>query len=169
MSGLIEEAKRGGREALEKIVRLHYPAIHAFCARRLGPDRASDAAQETFVTMQKSIRRYRGEAPLESWLFGIAHRVSSRIASKSQRELAGVEAWIDPAAPSHENDVADRDALNRALAGLSEEHRLSVLMHEVEGRTYAEIGAILGVPEGTVKSRLHHAFSALRLALKEEN
>jgi RNA polymerase sigma-70 factor (ECF subfamily) len=168
MSELIREAQAGRREALDEIVRRHYPAVHGFCARRLGPDLAADAAQETFVTMQKSVGRFRGDSSFETWLLGIAHNVSRKIGARSRREFAQAADWLYPEAPSHEADVVRRDALARAMAGLSEEHRTAVLMHEVEGRTYAEIGRILGVPEGTVKSRLHHAFRALRQTLIEE-
>jgi RNA polymerase sigma-70 factor (ECF subfamily) len=64
-----------------------------------------------------------------------------------------------------EGAIVDRQALKDALSTLSEDHREVVLLHEVEGLTYQEAAEVLGVPEGTVKSRLHHAFLNLRRAL----
>ena len=62
----------------------------------------------------------------------------------------------------------DAHRLNLALRNLSEDHRQVVLLHELDGLTYEEIGQALGIPVGTVKSRLHHAFQNLRVALFEE-
>ena len=66
---------------------------------------------------------------------------------------------------SHEAVTIDRHALQNALRKLSDEHKEVVLLREIEGLTYEEAAVVLGVPAGTVKSRLHHAFCHLRRAL----
>lgn len=148
------------------IARDHYEAVFRFCARRVGADRAPDVAQETFITAQKALSKFRGESTLRTWLFGIAHNECRRVFRKQKLEPIMIE--IDPASPSGgegEQALIDREALRLAMASLSQEHREVVLLHEIEGMTYEEIGEILGVPTGTVKSRLHHAFLNLRKAL----
>lgn len=72
---------------------------------------------------------------------------------------------MDTPAPAIEANLVDGHLLKSALESLSDEHREVVLLHEVEGLRYAEIAVITGVPEGTVKSRLHHAFRHLRTHL----
>lgn len=161
----IQSAARGDREAAGALVREHYADVYRFCARRLGPDWAADAAQETFVTMTRSLRKFEGRSDFRTWLFGIAHRQCLAMARRLRRDPAPLEAWADAAAPSGPCPI-EAESLRTALAGLSREHREAVLLHEVDGLTYDEIAAVLGVPAGTVKSRLHYAFAALRRTLE---
>ncbi|MBS1721495.1 MAG: RNA polymerase sigma factor [Armatimonadetes bacterium] len=162
MDGRIEQAKRGDRDALESLVREHYARVFSFCARRLGDDLAQDAAQETFVTMQRSLKRFEAKSSFETWLLGIAHNQCRNLARKKRSAPLPLEPWIEGSYVAAEDSAIDREALRCAMQKLSEEHREVVLLHEVEGLRYAEIAEILSVPEGTVKSRLFHAFSHLR-------
>ncbi|MCG9896218.1 MAG: sigma-70 family RNA polymerase sigma factor [Fimbriimonadaceae bacterium] len=165
MDEIIRKAAGGDQESLARLVRLHYEAVCRFCMRRLGPDLGQDAAQETFVLMQKRLPSYRGEARFSTWLLGIAHNQVRATARKRRREALPLEDWFPAPGPNPEEQGSDRAALHSALSALTSEHREVVLMHEVEGLTYAEIAGIIGVPEGTVKSRLHHAFARLRTAM----
>jgi RNA polymerase sigma-70 factor, ECF subfamily len=151
------------------IAREHYDAVFRFCARRVGPDRAADTAQETFLTAQKALPKFRGESSVSTWLFGIAHNECRRICRKER--LSPVTLEMDPQHASSENSeqsIVDRQALTEAMQRLSPEHREVVILHELDGLTYEEAARILGVPEGTVKSRLHHAFLNLRRSLAPE-
>lgn len=164
MDGRIEEARRGNRDALGSLVREHYARVYRFCARRIGDDLGQDAAQETFVTMQRSLKRYQERSSFETWLLGIAHNHCRNLARKRRLDPLPLDAWFEATA-GPDTSAIDREILRCALSRLSEEHREVVLLHEVEGLRYAEIGEVLGVPEGTVKSRLHHAFLNLRKQL----
>ncbi len=161
----IASAQRGNREALAELVREHYAEVFRFIARRVGTDLAEDAAQETFVTVQHQIKRLREPAKFRTWLLSIAHNHARNAARKAKRETP-MDLWT--AAPSAEGATLDREVLRSALQALSEEHRQVVVMHELEGLRYAEIAEVLGIPEGTVKSRLHHAFVQLRARLTGE-
>ncbi len=152
---------------MEALVQEHYALVARFCMRRLGPDHGPDAAQETFVQMTKAIKRYREDARFETWLLGIAHNICRREARRRKKEIAVPDDWIDSGISDSSRQIVDREALKQALSKLSEEHREAVLLHEVEGLKYREIADLLGVPEGTVKSRIHHAFQHLRSNLKE--
>lgn len=154
---------------MERIVRLYYDDVWRFCARRLGPDQAPDAAQETFVTAQKRLQDFEGRSELKTWLFGIALNHCRNLARKKRPEVP--VDWLadspgEPTASGLDDQVADRQALACALGKLSAEHREVVLLHEVDGLTYQEAADLLGIPVGTVKSRLHHAFLNLRNALQ---
>ncbi len=141
----------------------YYDAIYRFCVRRVGIDNAADVTQETFITAQVALKRYRGESSLITWLFGIAHNECRRFIRRNRLLPPLLE--LDIPVASGEGNWIDRACLQEAITKLSPEHREVVLLHEVEGLTYEEAATVLGVPVGTVKSRLHHAFLHLRKAL----
>jgi len=165
MEAQITRASCGDREALAEIVVEYYPAVYRFCARRVGPELGQDAAQETFLAAQKVLSRYDGTSTLLTFLLGVAHNQCRNLARKNRMEISFDSVWPTGSTEDVEQRAIDRHELNRALRCLSLEHREAVVMHEIEGLTYDEIAAVLKVPSGTVKSRLHHAFLALRQKL----
>jgi RNA polymerase sigma-70 factor (ECF subfamily) len=167
MDDQIKEAQRGSREALNRLIADHYAAVYRFCARRLGEELAKDAAQDVFLTMQKNLKTYQGASAFSTWLFGIAHNRTRELIRSKKKEPLPLSEWLaDGSGPAEEGLIA-KESLRQALASLSEDHRQVVLMHEIEGFKYCEIAGILSIPEGTVKSRLHHAFLSLRRSLCE--
>jgi RNA polymerase sigma-70 factor, ECF subfamily len=145
------------------LARQHYDAVFRFCARRVGQDHAADAAQETFLTAQRALRNFRGESSVSTWLFGIANNECRRLLRKGRS--APVQLLLDlaeDASVESEQSLVDREALSQAMLKLSQEHREVVILHELDGLTYEEAAVVLGIPVGTVKSRLHHAFLNLR-------
>lgn len=170
MDALLQRAAAGDRDAMAALVGEHYPAVYRFCARRIGPELAQDAAQETFLTAQKSLKRFQGNSTITTWLFGIANNHCRNLARKNRMEITYNEPWRAMADETTvgESSLVDREALRAALAKLSPEHREVVMLHEVEGLTYDEAAHVIGVPVGTVKSRLYHAFLNLRKTLCPE-
>jgi len=160
----VTQAQSGDREAMARLIEANYDAVFRFCARRIGPESAADAAQETFLTAHKAIRKFRGESSLRTWLFGIAHNHCRHLSRKNRTESWD---WTMETNGSHnpEGGLIDRQALRAAMQTLTAEHREVVLLHEVDGLTYEEAAKVLGIPVGTVKSRLHHAFLRLRATL----
>lgn len=147
---------------IEALAETHYDSVWQFCYRRVGTTLAADATQDTFLTALRRKDTYRGDAEPKIWLFGIAHNVcrNLRRAHKSESPLT------DHADPGDRVDtIHTRGALVTALERLSPEHREVVVLHELDSLSYSEIAAVLGVPPGTVKSRLHHAFLNLRKLL----
>jgi RNA polymerase sigma-70 factor, ECF subfamily len=149
------------------IAREHYDTVYRFCARRVGIDAAADTAQETFLTAQKALPKFRGASSLSTWLLGIAHNECRRMARRRRCEPPTIELVEQGSSEHHEETIINRHALQQALAKLTPEHREVVLLHEVEGLSYEEAALVLGIPVGTVKSRLHHAFANLRKSLSE--
>ncbi len=147
------------------LVRDHYDLVFNFCARRLGPDAAADAAQDTFVTAHRALRRYEGRSSVTTWLLGIANNECRRLWRIRTRTGPTVQLEDASATEGQENAIVNRHALQEALNGLTAQHREVILLHEVEGPRYEEIATLLHIPIGTVKSRLFNAFVALRKAI----
>ena len=142
---------------------------------------AEDIAQEVYVTVWKSIDTYRGEAKLSTWLLRIAaNHAKNRIKYLARRatdkggldeapesamaDLGKAPAQAHVSSPEAALEAAERGtALEQAIASLDEDHRLGLVLRDIEELAYEEICVITGLPEGTVKSRIHRA----RLALKE--
>lgn len=147
------------------IVRQHYADVFRFCSRTLDAQTAEDAAQETFVTAQRLLRSFRGDSSLKTWLLGIAINIC-RNERRKRKPTLPLQEWDQQNDPSQ--SLIEAQALRDALAQLDEAHRDTVILHEMEGLTYEECGKALGVPAGTVKSRLHFAFAKLRSLLMEK-
>jgi RNA polymerase sigma-70 factor (ECF subfamily) len=142
---------------------------------------AEDIAQEVFVTVWKSIESFRAEAKLSTWLLRIAaNHAKNRIKYLARRatdkggldeapesalaDLGKAPAQSHFSSPEAALEAAERgDALERAISDLDEDQRLVLVLRDIEELSYDEICEITGLPEGTVKSRIHRA----RLALKE--
>jgi RNA polymerase sigma factor (sigma-70 family) len=149
----------------------HYPAIHAYVARRAGADVADDVASATFLEAFASRRRYDQAKPsARPWLYGIA---TNLLRHHRRAEVRRIEGWARAAAASPDldppADVAARlDAqaakplLAHALARLSAADRDTLLLYAWEDLSYAEIASALAVPIGTVRSRLNRARRELR-------
>lgn len=153
----------GNRLDIAELASRYYDDVWRFCARQVGPELGSDAAQETFITAMRRLDSFKAESTVKTWLFGIALNQCRNLRRKTGREEP--VDWIEPT-PSLRADnpelAIDREALRVALLKLSEEHREAVLLHELEGLTYQEIAEVVGVPVGTVKSRISNAFDRLR-------
>lgn len=164
MDQVAQRAASGDREAMAEIVRLFYSDVYRFCSRLVGLDGADDAAQETFIIALKRVRDFRGDSSLKTWLLGIALNVTRNLSRK--KTTLPLADWDYPASDDPSDQLIGAEELRRALAKLSPEHREAVILHEMEGLTYDECGEILGVPAGTIKSRLFHAFRQLRTHLQ---
>ena len=131
---------------------------------------AEDALQDCFVAVYRGLAGFRGEARLSTWVYRIA--VRSALATKARRPhtslVDGVETPSAEAGP--EDLAASRQQLRKldaALERLSSEHRVVLSLFALDGLDHAEIAAILGVPAGTVWSRLHLARKRLNALLAE--
>lgn len=120
---------------------------------------AEDAVQETFLAVHRGLAGFRGDARLSTWIWRIAIRAALR--ARTRRATASGEPLdAEPAAPSRCNPAIvrdERDRLHAALAALSADHRVVIALFAIEGLSHKEIAALLGVPEGTIWSRLHLA------------
>jgi len=116
---------------------------------------AEEVVQETMVAVWNGSRTFRGTAQVSTWIFGIARNQAH---SLLRRESRGERVPDEPAVlPDPAEQVEVQDRVLAAVEGLPEEQREVVFLAFYEGLSYREIARILGVPEGTVKSRMYHA------------
>ncbi len=180
---LVEAFRQGRPGAFDAIVRAHQDRIYSFCLRMLSDrEEAQDAAQEVFLSAWRNLSGFRGESALSTWLVRIAtNRCLNRIRqrnARTEREVrpgsaAGEEEDLPFQPEGKEEDRPERvvqnaelrTILERALGRLDPETRSLVLLSDVEGLSYEELSEAVGIPLGTVKSRLHRARMTLRRIL----
>jgi RNA polymerase sigma-70 factor (ECF subfamily) len=161
-------ARAGDDAAFAELVRRHQDAMYRFVLRMVGTrDEALDLTQEAFVRAWQALPQWEPEAQFRTWLFRIA--ANAALDALRRRRLVAFEPLdetFEPAAdePDPEKRVELKRrvaALEASLAKLSPEHREILLLREVENMSYEEIGETLSLSEGTVKSRLARARTAL--------
>ena len=169
---LVARLREGDRAAIEDAYVAHHAHVRGFARRLVGDaTTAEDLVHDTFVALPRAIRRYRGDAPLRSFLIGIAVNNARRHIRAAVRRRRATEALADePRAMSIDaSEALERkrlaDSLSAALDELPLEQRVAFVLCEAEGRTSVEVAQILGIPEGTVRTRLFHAKRKLRDAL----
>ena len=165
---LVERAQRGDRDAYEALARASARRLSLTAYRIVrDTDRAEDAVQQTLVAMWRELPSLRDPDRFESWTYRLVVRFCLEESRRARR--TGVrEIRIDETTPARSDAFADadlRDQLERALRQLSVDHRTVVVLDHYAGLPLSEIAEILGVPYGTVGSRLHHATRALRAAI----
>lgn len=172
-SGLIV-ASLDDPERFTTVYDRHFPAIHRYVAGRLGAQAAEDVVAETFLAAFRRRASYDpSKGQVRPWLFGIATNLVAqhrRAETRRYRTLARIGA--EPDAAGHEDRVASavaaarlQPSLARALAGLSRKERDVVLLVALADLKHEEIATVLGIPFGTVGSRLNRARRKLRAAL----
>jgi RNA polymerase sigma-70 factor (ECF subfamily) len=138
------------------------------------PDDALDVVQDAFINAYQSLASFKGDAEFYTWLYRIAFNTAVSL-QRRRRALVSLEtgrdgeAAIDPPDPSEETRPGtalerseDEAMLQAALNRLSPEHRSVLVLKEIEGMKYEEIAEVMGVPIGTVRSRIHRARLELR-------
>jgi len=169
---LIERSLRGRPDAFVEVVRRHEAAVHAFLARRAGRQAADDLLGEVWLRAFAARGGYDpARAGARPWLYGIARNVL-RAHWSARPDPAGVAG---PESADPWDEVVDRldsaaqvRTLVSALRALPVTERDALLLVAWEQLTPAEAAVVLGVPQGTVRSRLHRARSALRPLLEEK-
>jgi RNA polymerase sigma-70 factor (ECF subfamily) len=177
---LVADLKARSELAFAELVRAHQAPIYRLVLRLLGGDasEAEDVAQEVFLTAFKAIEGFRGESLLSTWLYRIAiNHARNRQKYRGRRQHGWQQELDDSAvasssAPTMSSAIAGPEELlegrqtaqllERALAELDTEQRALVVLRDLEELSYQDVQRITGLPEGTVKSRLHCARVALQ-------
>jgi len=170
----LQRARPHGAEALAEVLDAHRPLICRLVRRVAGDGAdAEDVIQEALIAVASSMGRFRGECKLSTWIAGITVRTATRHALRRRREARGLRVADDESAVASSGDDPGEAAeardfaarLRAAMDRLAPDQRAVVALRHVEGLTLREAAQALGVPVGTVKSRLHHAHRALRAML----
>jgi RNA polymerase sigma-70 factor (ECF subfamily) len=172
---LLRRIAGGDQHALRCLYAGYRTRLWGYLLHQLDGDAGwtEEVAQDLFLAVWRSAGTYRGESRPAAWLFRIAHNLAANArrarARRLQSEPLAAEAGDElPVEASHEDAVLDRLALLAALGRLSSAHREALELVFVQGFGMDEVAAILGVPVGTVKSRISYARRALRTHLVAE-
>ena len=155
----------GEADAFEDLIAVMERPLLYYAAKLLGSEeRALDALQDVWMRVVRGIRRLQDPASLRPWLYRITYGMAidriRRDSSRQHAEELHVEGVEEAAEPSFEN--TDAAAVHAALDALDLRHREVLVLHFLEDFSVAEIAAVIGCPEGTVKSRIHHAKDAMK-------
>ena len=175
---LLAAARQGDAAAIEALLVRYQPHLYRFGLRMCGNvEDASDVAQESLMSMARSLRDFRGDSSVSTWLYTIARRFClkkrrrSKFAPAREESItasgaAAVERLADPA-PNPEQTAINREltgALTRAIDALDPLQREVLVLRDVEGLSAPEVAKIVGISVDAVKSRLHRA----RIAVRQE-
>lgn len=176
---LVERWQAGEIRAFERLVRRHQGRVYRLVLRIVGnAQEAEDVAQEAFLSLHRHGHRFRQEARFSTFLYRVATNAAlnrRRSLSRSRarelelvrRQALGEDLPSQPRDPEGAAAGAEvQERVQQALLSLPRDLRVAIVLYDLEGQSYREIGRILRIPEGTVKSRIHRGRSALRARLE---
>lgn len=161
---LVARAKSGDRAAANELLARHYDRIYAICRRIAGNDAdAADATQEALMAIVRGLDRFDGKAKFSTWSYRVATNACLDELRRRKRRPTPTDMdehadWstqtADVEAGEFDDRMVERDAMSLALAELPDDFREPVVLRDIGGLDYAEISQQLGIPPGTVRSRI---------------
>jgi RNA polymerase sigma-70 factor (ECF subfamily) len=172
----IRRAQAGERPAYSQLVRRYQGRLYRFVLRMLGTrEEALELTQDVFIRAWEALPRWTADAAFRTWLFRIgANAATDALRRRNLVQFAPLDEYYEPisAEPGPEARLESKQRLqllDAALTQLPPEQREAILLREIEGLSYAELSLVLGVNEGTVKSRLARARAALAAQMEGAN
>ncbi len=172
---LVRRAKQGDLTAFDQLVKRHYQRIYALAFQMLGDaEDAADATQETFVKAFERLGSFRGKATFFTWLYRIAiNTCKDWLRRPRPLPFSQLEEPEDPSEPTlplpaepNPGEIwrqrEQAELVWWVLRQLPEEAKTILVLCDMQGLSYSEVAEVLGIPEGTVKSRLHRARQAFK-------
>ena len=173
---LVHSAQKGDTSAFGQLVEAHQSKIYSLCYRMTGnAEDAADLTQEVFLSAWRSLSRFQEQSSFGTWIYRMATNASIDFLRREKRRQV-LSMTMEEDSEERQAQVPDerysphrlleqkeaRQAVSGALAALSPGHRQVLVLREMEGLSYQEIGQLLDLEEGTVKSRIARARLALR-------
>jgi len=177
---IVQKARGGDHQAFRVLVERYQGRAYGLALRVLrDEDAARDVVQDGFLKAYGSLDRFEGRSSFYTWLYRIVMNLclDRKRRDRSDREVEwndevatglegeGTLAATDPGVAAERREL--RDALQEAISSLPEDARRTIQLREIDGLSYQEIAAALGIPKGTVMSRLHYARRRLREVLQD--
>lgn len=169
---LIQQCLKGNSHSFRQLYRRHQQRVRSILYPLNGPSGLDDLVQEVFLRAWKGLPQFRQSAKFSTWLYRIAWNVAcdhrqSLSQSRSRLQTLSQVSPLQQEAPDLMN-LHYQDLVQRGLAQLSLDHQSVLVLHDLEEVPQKEVAEILGIPIGTVKSRLFHARSAMRQFLQQQ-
>ena len=179
---LVEACLSGDSQSFKRLYQRHHHKVRSTLYQLCGADGLDDLEQDVFLRAWKGLSKFRKSAQFSTWLYRIAFNVASdrrkalakmrsRNISVEDDQLANLSDEISDREGESQSDLQQmhyQDLMKRGLDNLSEDHRAVLVLHDLEEMPQKEIAEILGIPVGTVKSRLFHARSAIKKFLENQ-
>ena len=174
-SALIERIASKDRRAVAELYARHQRRLFRYlCHLTSDHGLAEEILQDTIVAVWQGAAGFEGRSAVRTWLFAIARRQAHNVLRRRGQPLPDEDALYaledsDPGPEERALRQSDAEQLKRAISRLTVIHREVLVLNFVDGLRYDEIATVLGVPEGTVKSRLSNAKRALRRLMQQED
>lgn len=179
-SKLVRGLKHGEPEAYRKLYNEYVQKIGRISKSYLGVDDVEDVIQEVFMKVYKSIKKFRGDSALSTWIYRITVNVCKDMLSKKRKKREILTSFgleddektlpepVEEIQPTDEflREVSAEE-IRHAIESLSKEDRLLITLREIEEMSYSDIANVVGKPVGTIKSRLHYARERLKKTLED--
>lgn len=180
---LVSRAREGDSAAFDELVEKYTPRLYGLVYHMTSNhEDTNDVLQDVFAKAYRALKRFRGKSTFYTWIYSIATNMTLNFLKKRNRRRAMSLNDVDLAIendkefieatsksdPVREANISElQERLNMAMQQLSEDHRAAVTMFDIQGMPHAEIAKILGVSEGTVRSRLFYAHRHLQTFLDD--
>ncbi|NJK64150.1 MAG: sigma-70 family RNA polymerase sigma factor [Synechococcaceae cyanobacterium SM2_3_1] len=163
---LVKRCLEGDQQSFRLLYRRHQARVRSILYQLCGGSHLDDLVQEVFLRAWKGLRGFRHSAQFSTWLYRIAWNLASDQRRRYAQQRSQLQS-LAQATPLHHDDpgvmqLHYQQILQAGLAQLSWEHRTVIVLHDLQEQPQKEIAVMLGIPVGTVKSRLFHARAALR-------
>jgi len=170
MRELVDRAMKGDRDAFTELALEINADLFAISRRILRDiDLAEDAVQQCLLQIWRQLPTLRDPDRFEAWSYRLLVNACYRQARREPRAAANLRVLPEPrSVGDHADEMADRDELERAFRRLSPEHRAVIVLHHYRGMPQTEVATVLGIPVGTVHSRLHYAYRDMRATLEAD-
>lgn len=169
---LVQRCMQGDRQSFQQLYRRYQQRVRSTLYQLCGASALDDLVQEVFLRVWKGLPKLQQKAQFSTWLY----RITWNVASDQRQEFAQKRSQFEmlTRTASTESEASNlmhlhyQDLVQRGLAQLSFDHRTVLVLHDLEEVPQKEVAQILGIPVGTVKSRLFHARGTLRQFLQHE-
>jgi RNA polymerase sigma-70 factor (ECF subfamily) len=168
---LVDAARAGNERALNQLLENNYERLYVLCRRMTGNDHdALDATQDALVAIVRGLPGYDGRAAFSTWAYRVATNACiDELRRRRRRAASSLDVNTEtpePGRPGTDQTLVDRISIDDAMAELLPEFRAAVVLRDVMGLDYAAIANVLGVPPGTVRSRIARGRRALALHIE---
>ena len=173
MDDIIKEIKKGDKAAFEALVQEYHAKVFSLCMGLVSNrEDALDLTQEVFIKIYRSASSFKGDSKLSTWIYRVVQNTCVDFLRRERRYTAVPlpDVLTDTSPSPYEITAAaeDREKVRSALLSLPADYKSALLLREYEGLSYSEIADVLGISEGTVKSRISRARAALAKKLTEK-